>query len=102
MVAAPQAPAVATARVAPARPAPRPTYVWVLQVGAFAEEANAQKALARVQMLGLEAGADPGDTARGRLTRVRVGPFERRAEADQAAERIRALDLPVLVLRQRP
>lgn len=106
-VLAPPAPAVQTPRVAApvrpaARPTPRPTYVWVLQAGAFAEEDNAQKALARVQMLGLDAGAESYDTATGRLTRVRVGPFERRAQADQAAERIRALDLPVLVLRQRP
>jgi len=36
------------------------------------------------------------------LMRVRVGPFTRQAEAEQAALRIKSLDLPVLLLRQRP
>lgn len=112
--AAPPAPA-ATAPVAAASPAPvaapRPAraasapqqrYVWVIQVGAYAQDANAQKALAQVQGLGLEAGAESFESPKGKLMRVRVGPFMRQAEADQAALRIKSLDLPVLVIRQRP
>lgn len=104
---APVAPAVPAAVAAPrparAASAPRPIYVWVIQVGAYAQESNAQKALAQVQGLGLEAGAEPFDTAdKGTLIRVRVGPFARQAEADQAVLRIKALDLPVLLIRQRP
>ena len=34
----------------------------------------------------------------GRRTRVRVGPFETRAEADKAAEKIRKLELPATIL----
>ncbi|MDZ4074704.1 MAG: SPOR domain-containing protein, partial [Hylemonella sp.] len=77
-------------------------YVWVIQVGAYAQETNAQKALAQVQGLGLEAGAESFESPKGQLMRVRVGPFMRQAEADQAALRIKTLDLPVLVIRQRP
>ena len=98
----PAAPAVVRA------PAPRPAasapramqYVWVVQVGAYAQEDNARKALAQVQGLGLEAGSETfGSTP---LTRVRVGPFTRQAEAEQAALRIKSLDLPAQVIRQRP
>jgi cell division protein FtsN len=99
-----QTPAAATLpRPAPAarKPAPpRPTYVWVVQVGAYAQEDNARKALAQVQSLGLEAGAESFGSQP--LTRVRVGPFVRQTEAEQAALRIKSLDLPALVIRQRP
>jgi cell division septation protein DedD len=88
---------------APARATPRVRYVWVLQVGAYAQEENARRALTQVQSLGLEAGAETFSTAQGsQLMRVRVGPFTRQAEAEQAAVRIKSLDLPVLLLRQRP
>jgi cell division septation protein DedD len=93
---APAAPAT------PARATPRVRYVWVLQVGAYAQEENARRALTQVQSLGLEAGAETFTTTQGQLMRVRVGPFTRQAEAEQAAVRIKSLDLPVLLLRQRP
>lgn len=97
------APAQPAAAAAPRPAAPQPLrYVWVLQVGAYAEESNALGALTQVLALGLEAGAESYDTAAGRLIRVRVGPFTRRAEAEQAAQRIAALKLPVLLIRQRP
>ena len=99
--AAPPAQAVAP-RPARAASAPQQRYVWVIQVGAYAQDENAQKALAQVQGLGLEAGAESFESPKGKLMRVRVGPFMRQAEADQAALRIKTLNLPVLVIRQRP
>lgn len=98
-----QAPAAATPGAAPAARKPAPpalTYVWVVQVGAYAQEDNARKALAQVQSLGLEAGAETFGSQP--LTRVRVGPFTRQDEAERAALRIKSLDLPALVIRQRP
>lgn len=92
----PPRPAPAARKPAP----PRPTYVWVVQVGAYAQEDNARKALAQVQSLGLDAGAESFGSQP--LTRVRVGPFMSQAEADRAALRIKSLDLPALVIRQRP
>ena len=99
---------VAAASAAAPRPAPRASapravrHVWVIQVGAYAQESNARNALAQVQALGLDAGAESFDSPKGRLMRVRVGPFTRQAEAEQAALRIKTLNLPVLVIRQRP
>jgi len=93
---------VAAARSAHASPASPPRHVWVIQVGAYAQQAHAQQALAEVRALGLEAGAEAYATPQGRLIRVRVGPFARQDQAEQAARRIKALQLPVLVLRQRP
>jgi len=95
-------PPPAAARPALRASAPRVPYVWVIQVGAYAEAANAQSALAQVQALGMEAGTESFDSPKGRLTRVRVGPYTRKAEASKAALRIKSLNLPVLVIRQRP
>jgi|UniRef100_UPI0035B0966E cell division protein FtsN len=99
-----QTPAAATPprpATAARKPAPQPQrYVWVVQVGAYAQEENARKALSQVQSLGLEAGAETFGSQP--LTRVRVGPFTSQAEADRAALRIKSLDLPALVIRQRP
>lgn len=95
------APSVAAKASAPAT-TPRVRHVWVVQVGAYAQAENAKNALAQVQSLGLDAGAEVFDSPKGPLTRVRVGPYTRQAEAEQAALRIKTLNLPVLVIRQRP
>jgi cell division septation protein DedD len=96
-VPAPAAPASPPAPVA-AEPAlqPRPRGFGV-NVGIFAQEANAERARARLAEAGLPVLQDPIESARGPLTRVRVGPFERREEAEQAAAKVRALGLDARV-----
>ncbi|WP_127804185.1 SPOR domain-containing protein [Hydrogenophaga sp. NH-16] len=75
---------------------PRPRGFGV-NVGMFAREANAERAKARLVEAGLPVLHDPIESARGPLTRVRVGPFERREEAEQAATKVRALGLEARV-----
>ena len=76
---------VATAAAAPAVPG------TFLQVASFAEEANAQRALATVNAAGIPgARLEPGDSAGRPVWRLRIGPLP--AEAMEAtAERVRAL-----------
>ncbi|WP_066268819.1 SPOR domain-containing protein [Hydrogenophaga palleronii] len=65
-----------------------------INVGLFAERANAEKAQARLVEAGLPAILQSTESAKGTpLTRVRVGPLASRAQAEQAAERIRAMGL---------
>ena len=71
-----------------------------INVGLFADPANAQRTLARIRQAGLPARSDTVSLERGNRTRVRAGPFASRAEADQAARRIRALGLEAQVFRQ--
>lgn len=93
----------AAARKPPVRSRYPLQYVWVLQVGAFEQPANAQQVVEQIQSLGLDAGAAPYQTPEGPvLMRVRLGPYETRRDADLVALRLKALNLPVLVLRQRP
>jgi hypothetical protein len=66
-------------------------------VGMFAVPANAERAVAKLTAAGLPALADAIESARGPLTRVRVGPFDNRAQADAAADRVRTLKLEARV-----
>ena len=59
-----------------------------------------QRPLARIRQAGLPARSDTLQLERGPRTRVRAGPFASRAEADQAAARIRSLGLEAQVFRQ--
>lgn len=68
-----------------------------VNVGMFAVEANAERAQAQLAEAGLPVLADPIESARGPLTRVRVGPFERREQAEAAATTVRALGLEARV-----
>jgi len=71
-----------------------------INVGLFAEQANAQRAFTRLREAGLPATMQEL-TRNGRtLTRVRVGPFAARDVADTAAQKIRGLQLDAVVIRQ--
>lgn len=70
----------------------------VVQVGAFADAAKAREARLKLEKAGLKTYTQVIETKDGKRTRVRVGPFASRAEADKAAAKIKALDLPATVL----
>ena len=71
-----------------------------INVGLFAEQANAQRAFTRLREAGLPATTQEL-TRNGRtLTRVRVGPFASRDVADTTAQKVRALQLDAVVIRQ--
>lgn len=71
---------------------------FVVQVGAFADDARAREVRLKVERAGLKTYAQVADTKDGKRIRVRVGPFATRAEAEQAAARIKKLDLPAALL----
>lgn len=70
----------------------------VVQVGAFADPDKAQEVRLRLERAGLKTYTHVADTKDGKRTRVRVGPFANRAEADRAAQKIKKLDLPASIL----
>ncbi len=73
---------------------------YYINVGLFAEEANARKTQARLLNEGLPAFRQELNNAKGRRIRVRVGPYDSRAQADAAAESIRAMALDAVVFKQ--
>jgi DedD protein len=71
---------------------------FVVQVGAFADAEKAREARTRLERAGLKTYTQEVQTKDGARIRVRVGPYGQRADADKAADRIKALSLPATVL----
>jgi DedD protein len=71
---------------------------FVVQVGAFADAEKAMEVRQKLERAGLKTYAQVVDTKDGKRTRVRVGPFADKGLAEQTAEKVKALDLPVAVL----
>ena len=92
------APQVAQVDQAPPKPGGDVASRYVVQVGAFADTARAQEVRLKVERAGLKTYTHVAETKEGRRTRVRVGPFATKVEADRAAEKIRRLELPATIL----
>lgn len=73
---------------------------FVVNVGLFAVDGNASNAMAKLKDAGLPAFSRELHGKKGKLTAVRVGPFESQADADAAAVKIRGLGLDALVAPQ--
>ena len=99
----PSSPYKTTALLTCPTPAPAPTGAgqegrFIVQVGAFADVEKAREARQKVERAGLKTYTQVVQTADGKRIRVRVGPLPNRAEAEKAAARIRAADLPAAIL----
>jgi DedD protein len=71
---------------------------WVVQVGAYNEAERLKAARARLQRRGDASFTQEVDSPTGRRTRVRVGPYKTRAEADAVAAKVKAAGLQAAVL----
>jgi DedD protein len=88
----------ATPPATAAAPAPAAAERLVVQVGAFSEEAGARSVRQKLEAAGLKTYTHVAETSEGRRIRVRLGPYNSRADADKAAARVKALGLPAAVL----
>jgi rare lipoprotein A len=68
---------------------------FFVQVGAFAQEANAKQLLSQLTQIGQRAYIDAGP-----LYRVRIGPFDTREQAIQARARLETAGLSAIVVAQ--
>lgn len=73
---------------------------FAINVGLFAKDANVRKVRSQLQAAKLPVYTQELHTSKGKLTRVRVGPFKSQAKADAAAEKIHALKLDAVVFEQ--
>jgi len=71
-----------------------------INVGLFAVPSNAHNAYQKLVGAGMAAYTQDLKTSKGKLTRVRVGPFESRADADAAADKIHSLNLEAVVFQR--
>lgn len=92
--------------VAAAAPAPRASAPvaapaagrFVVQVGAYSDPGKLRDARAKVEGLGMKTYTQVIEGDAGKRTRVRVGPFATRQEADAVAAKVKRSGLPVAVL----
>lgn len=71
---------------------------FVVQIGAFADVPKAREARMKLEKAGFKTYTQVIETKDGRRVRVRVGPFETKADATKAADKIKKLDLQTGVL----
>ncbi|MFM2239705.1 MAG: hypothetical protein RJA69_1079 [Pseudomonadota bacterium] len=71
---------------------------FVVQVGAYADDAKAREVRVRLEKAGLKTYTHVAETKEGKRTRVRLGPFATKDEADKAAARAKTLNLQATVL----
>lgn len=72
---------------------------FVINVGLFADPNNALNAYTRLKDAALPVTTREVKTAKGMLSRIRVGPFETEAEAERAAEKIKELKLDAVIVK---
>ena len=92
------APVAAAASAVSQPAASAPNGRFVVQVGAFTDATAVREARTKVEKLGLKTYTQMVETPAGQRTRVRVGPFETRDEADRASTRLKASGLPAYIL----
>ena len=71
---------------------------FVVQVGAFSDAVKAREARVKLEAAGLKTYTQVVNPKDGKRIRVRVGPFESKAQAEAAASKIKKLDLPAAIL----
>lgn len=70
---------------------------FVIQVGAFAQDAGVKEARAKLESAGLRSYTQVVKTKDGKRTRVRAGPYASREEADRAAAKAKTAGLAPVV-----
>jgi cell division protein FtsN len=73
---------------------------YLLQVGSFRQQTDADRRRGELALLGLEATVEPGDGDNGRWYRVYLGPFESRSEMARARSLTAQADMDTLLLKR--
>lgn len=92
------APAVASA---PAKPSAEPAASggrFVVQVGAYNDIERLKAARAKLEKLGYKSYTQDVDSSTGKRTRVRVGPYASKQEAESVAAKIKAAGMQAAIL----
>ncbi len=70
-----------------------------MQVGAYSSAGDAEQQRARLALLGFTARVSEREQAGRTVYRVRLGPFERKAEADTAQSRLQGSQIESALVR---
>ena len=85
-----------------AKPGPDP-FIYFVQAGAFQSSADAEQRRAKVAMLGLESKITEREQSGRTVFRVRIGPYDKQAEADAVKDKLTADSVEAVLVRvERP
>jgi len=90
--------AAAQGKEAPAAAKDAASPRFVVQVGAYAEDAKVREVRAKLEKAGLKTYTQQADTKEGKRTRVRMGPYTDKAEAEKAMAKAKGLQLQATLL----
>jgi DedD protein len=71
---------------------------FIVQVGAFSDEAKVKEVRAKLEKAGLKTYVHVAQTKEGKRTRVRIGPFASKEEAQRMVTKVKGLNLSAAVL----
>lgn len=71
---------------------------FVVQVGAYADQARAREVRLKIERTGLKTYTQVAKTPEGNRIRVRLGPYGSRAEAEKVAQQIKSLGMTPVIL----
>ncbi|MEG2046302.1 MAG: SPOR domain-containing protein, partial [Comamonas sp.] len=75
---------------------------YYLNSGIYAQADNAQRVTRRLRDAGQPVFTQSLESSKGEVTRIRVGPFDSRAQAEAAASKVQGLKLEAQVFRHAP
>ena len=73
---------------------------YLLQVGSFRQQVDADRRRGELALLGLEGTVEPSEGDNGRWYRVYLGPFESRSEMARAQSLTAQADMDTLLLKR--
>jgi cell division protein FtsN len=91
-------PSAAVSQAASTKPGPEP-FTYFVQAGAYSRAEEAEQQRAKLAMLGLEAKITEREQSGRTVYRVRVGPFDKREDADSAKSRLDGSDIESALVR---
>ena len=71
---------------------------YIVQVGAYADDAATRQARQKAEAAGVKTYTQVVETSAGKRTRVRVGPFNSREEAEKASAALKKAGLGAAIL----
>jgi DedD protein len=71
---------------------------YVVQAGAYSEAGKLREARAKIEKLGLKTYTQVVESDKGSRTRVRVGPYATRAEAEAVADKVKRSGVPAAII----
>jgi DedD protein len=94
-----ETPKVETPKQEPAKVDTKATTAnYFVQIGVFSDAGNVNQMQDKLSALGLKTRADEIDTAKGKKTRLRVGPFADKKEAEAGLKKVESLKLTGMIV----